>query len=204
MDKNTIVIGPCKCGGYGQVYSEEAQKVTGKCHDDLKGSHASTSLFEDTGATFSPCRRYRYRLWRIWDESARKAVFVMLNPSTADEVENDPTVERCERRAREMGFGGLVVVNLFALRSTDPEALYGHPDPVGPDNDIVIIRAAQAAGIVICAWGGHGKLNGRDEHVKQMLRRIGAPLHYLKLNKDGSPGHPLYIGYDVKPKGWDI
>lgn len=90
------------------------------------------SLFEQSGAAFSPCRRYRYRLWRTWGDAA-PAVFVMLNPSTADEIENDPTVERCERRARAMGFGGLRVANIFSLRSTDPTALYTSDDPVGPE-----------------------------------------------------------------------
>lgn len=160
-----------------------------------------TNIFEQTGAEFSPCREYRYRLWRIWDDRKPHALFVMLNPSTADERTNDPTVERCERRARAMGFGGLRVANLFALRSTDPSALYNHADPVGPKNDKAIMRSAEVAGIVICAWGGHGMHMGRGEAVLAMLRGVCAP-HYLHLNRDGTPKHPLYVGYDVQPKEW--
>jgi len=162
------------------------------------------SLFETTGAAFSPCRRYRYRLWRVWDETKAPAVFVMLNPSTADEVENDPTVERCARRARAMGFGGLRVANIFALRSTDPSALYSDGDPVGPDNDTAILESIAGAGLVVCAWGGHGRLNGRGDAVLALIRGAGAIPNYLKINSDGTPGHPLYVGYSVQPQAWEI
>lgn len=126
----------------------------------------------------------------------------MLNPSTADEQTNDPTVERCERRARALGLDGVRVANIFALRSTDPRALYGHPDPVGPLNDEAILDAVRDAGIVICAWGGHGTLNGRGEAVVRLLHQHGMDLHYLALNADGTPKHPLYIGYDRQPTPW--
>lgn len=157
----------------------------------------------NTGATFSPCGQYRYKLWRIWDASQPAAVFIMLNPSTADEVTNDPTVERCERRARAMGYGGLRVANIFALRSTDPKALYEHDAPVGADNNEAIIESAAGAGIVVCAWGRHGLHIGRGRTVLEMLRKAGVTPRYLKLNKDGTPAHPLYIGYDVLPKPWE-
>lgn len=158
-------------------------------------------LFEDSGAVFSPCGLYRYRLWRRWDSSA-PAVFLMLNPSTADDIENDPTVERCERRARSMGFGGLEVINLFALRSTDRSALYTHPAPIGPENDSAILAAVYGAGKIICAWGTDGRLQGRDQQVLSLLRGVGIPLYFLRLNKDGTPQHPLYIGYSEEPKLW--
>lgn len=159
------------------------------------------SLFEQSGAVFSECRQYRYRLWRQWGEQP-PAVFVMLNPSTADEIDNDPTVERCERRARAMGYGGLRVANIFALRSTDPHALYGHCDPIGPQNDSAILESVSGAGIVVCAWGGHGSLSGRGQIVRKLLIDAGVTPHYLKLNRDGTPQHPLYIGYGVKPQAW--
>lgn len=159
-------------------------------------------LFESTGADFSPCRRYRYRPWRTWDTSRPACMFLMLNPSTADEVDNDPTVERCERRARQMGYGGLVVGNIFAFRSTDPAGLYGEQDPIGPGNDVAILCAAEEAGIVICGWGGHGALHGRGEAVRRMLHKACIKTHYLELNGDGTPRHPLYVAYARKPTPW--
>src|SRR5690349_18454685 len=109
-----------------------------------------------SSASFSDDMVYRYRLGRCWDPLLPPMVFVMLNPSTADHNQNDPTVERCERRARSrVGIGGLEVVNIFALRSTDPMALYKHSDPVGPENDMSIVTAAKSSGIVVCGWGKH-------------------------------------------------
>lgn len=157
-----------------------------------------SDLFEQSGAVFSDCRQYRYRLWRQWSDAA-PMVFVMLNPSTADEIDNDPTVERCERRARAMGYGGLRVANIFALRSTDPAALYEHADPVGQDNDAAIIESVTGAGLVVCAWGAHGNLFSRGEKVLQLLRSAGVIPHYLQLNKDGTPKHPLYVPYEITP-----
>ena len=159
------------------------------------------NLYCKKGAVFSPCGVYRYRLWRKWNDLP-PAVFIMLNPSTANEVKNDPTVERCERRARDMGFGGVCVANIFALRSTDPAALYQHADPVGPDNDAAIIKSVAEAGIVVCAWGGHGNLNDRGAAVLALLREAGVVPHYLKLNNDGTPAHPLYVAYKIQPKEW--
>ena len=153
------------------------------------------------GAEFSKCEQYRYRLWRSWGPG-EQLVFIMLNPSTADDVVNDSTIDRCERRAKDMGFGSLMVVNIFALRSPYPKDLYTHKDPVGPENDRHIRKTVAAAGMVICGWGAHGKLNNRGRQVMDMILAIGVTPYYLKLNKDGSPGHPLYIGYDVKPKSF--
>ncbi|ADE12189.1 DUF1643 domain-containing protein [Sideroxydans lithotrophicus] len=161
------------------------------------------SLFDQTGAVFSPCKKYRYLLWRDWDVTKLVLTFVMLNPSTADEVTNDPTVEHCQRRAVSGGFGRLQVVNIFALRSTDPQALYSSDDPAGPDNDATILEAVKACGVVICAWGTHGNLNGRGADVLKLLRGAGIQPHYLVLNKDGTPKHPLYVGYDVNPTPWE-
>lgn len=161
------------------------------------------SLFDDSGAVFSPCNTWRYRLWRTWDPGRPRVTFVMLNPSTADEIDNDPTVERCQRRAVNMGFGGLQVANLFALRSTDPKALYSHPDPIGTKNDQAILEQAKNAGMVICAWGTHGKHLGRGDFVRRMLLENGIHPHVLALNQDGTPKHPLYVGYDIDPAPWN-
>lgn len=161
-----------------------------------------SSLLCNTSATFSSCRLYRYDLRRRWDDGPTLH-FCMLNPSTADEVQNDPTVERCQRRAALLGFNSLIVTNIFAWRSTDPMALYDLADPIGPNNDTYITEACNSADMTICGWGGHGDLRGRGRHVELMLRRAAVPLHYLKLSKDGrNPYHPLYLGYDVKPQEW--
>lgn len=142
---------------------------------------ASTS-----NATFSKCRLYCYTLTRQWGTEVH-ITFIMLNSSTADEIKNDPTVERCERRARAMGFGGLRVANIFALRSTDPAALYQHLNPVGNDNDEAILKSAAGAGLVVCAWGKHGLLMNRSDQVKHLLKRNGITPSVLRLNKDGTP-----------------
>ena len=155
-----------------------------------------------SGAKFSECRKYRYLLWRQWDSTKAMATFLMLNPSTADEIDNDPTVERCQRRSLQMGFGGLRVVNIFGFRSTDPNGLYREPEPIGADNDAAILEASRDAGIVICAWGKHGELNGRGKAVLEMLRTHGIQPHYLQLNQDGTPKHPLYVKYSVPPTPW--
>lgn len=161
-----------------------------------------SELFTDSGAVFSDCRRYRYRLWRVWDTSKPPVLFIMLNPSTADEVKNDPTVERCERRVRQMSYaGGLVVCNLFGYRATDPKEMKAQQDPIGPENDATILAAAKVSGKVILAWGSHGKHMGRGQEVVRMLRAHGINnLQFLTLGKDGEPGHPLYVGYHVTEK----
>jgi len=153
-----------------------------------------TALSGDVStADFSDCQTYRYTLTRTWDSSIAPLVMLMLNPSTADQVVNDPTVERCQRRAKRMGAGGLVVVNIFALRSTDPDRLYHHEDPIGPRNDQSILDACAGAMIVIGAWGTHGAFKGRGDQVAAMVRDAGFELHALGTNKDGSPKHPLYL-----------
>ena len=113
-----------------------------------KGDAASVAVYSD-------CEAYRYRLERVWHEGPR-VVFVMLNPSTATEAQNDPTVERCERRARALGFGGFAVGNIFGFRATDPKLMRAAADPVGPGNDAAILAMAAQADRVICAWGTHG------------------------------------------------
>ena len=162
-------------------------------------------LFKDlSGARFSPCGQYRYTLWRTWDPERPVATFCMLNPSTANELDNDPTVERCQRRVHGLGYGGLRVGNIFAFRSTDPGALYAVVDPVGTDNDAGIMEMVQGSGLVICGWGCHGNHRGRGLQVLRMLLNAGVEPHCLVQNSDGQPGHPLYIGYGVKPRPVDL
>jgi hypothetical protein len=140
-------------------------------------------------ADFSLCRTYRYTLWRVWNSKAPPACFIGLNPSTADELEDDPTIRRCMRFAKAWGYGGLVMANLFAFRATDPRMMKAAIDPVGPDNDAWLLRLADKAGIVIAAWGNHGSFMGRDRRVAGIIEN----LHCLGTTKDGSPKHPLYL-----------
>jgi hypothetical protein len=153
-------------------------------------------------AVYSPCERYRYVLTRTWNGAGRKALFIMLNPSTATEVQNDPTVERCERRARTLGFGAFRVTNIFAWRDTNPKAMRAAPDPVGPANDMALGDGVAWADLIIAAWGTHGAHLQRGAAVRTLLQRTGSAVHTLGLTKDGHPRHPLYIGYAEQPRLW--
>lgn len=153
-------------------------------------------------AVYSSCEAYRYVLTRVWQPEGRRVLFVMLNPSTATEVQNDPTVERCERRARALGYGAFRVCNIFAYRATDPRQMRAQADPVGPMNDRAIADSADWADAVVCAWGTHGAHLDRGAAVESLLRATGKPLYHLGLSKDGHPKHPLYIGYAHQPEAW--
>ena len=161
-----------------------------------KGDAPSTAIYSD-------CERYRYSLTRVWDPEGSKAMFVMLNPSTATEVQNDPTVERCERRARALGHGAFRVTNIFAWRDTDPRAMRAAADPVGPENDATIASGAHWADQIIAAWGTHGAHRDRGPEVEALLRAVGQPIYHLGLTRDGHPRHPLYIAYSARPMLWD-
>lgn len=155
-----------------------------------------------SGAAFSPCRRWRYLLWRRWT-SGPAANFVMLNPSTADEFELDPTCTRARNYAERWGFGALIVTNVFAWRATDPRELKAARDPVGPQNDRAILAAAREGALVVCAWGNHAVHRERAGEVVALLRGAGAPLHFLRLNGGGEPAHPLYLSGKLRPKRWN-
>ena len=153
-------------------------------------------------AVYSACERYRYALTRVWTPDAPRVLFIMLNPSTATEVQNDPTVERCERRARALGYGGFRVTNIFAWRDTDPRAMRAAPDPVGPGNDAALIEGCSWADAIIAAWGTHGEHLSRGTEVEALLRATGRPVHHLGLTQKGHPKHPLYIPYAQQPEPW--
>lgn len=161
----------------------------------LKDDAASTAIYSD-------CERYRYALTRIWDDAEGKVAFVMLNPSTATEIQNDPTVERCERRARALGFGAFRVCNIFAWRDTDPRQMRKAAEPIGSENNQAITEACIWADRIICAWGTHGEHLGRGPQVETLMRATGRPLHHLGLSKAGHPKHPLYISYAQQPELW--
>lgn len=151
-----------------------------------------------TGAAFSEDRVYRYLLWRRWHETKPTCLFLLLNPSTADEIKNDPTVERCERYAKSWGYGRLIVANLFAFRATDPKKLKWALDPIGPDNNAWIQKAREMSDLCICGWGVNGTLYGRGMIVQNALKELG-PLHCLKKTKDGHCSHPLYLKKSLTP-----
>lgn len=161
-----------------------------------KGDAASCAVYSD-------CERYRYMLTRVWNAEGGKVLFVMLNPSTATEFQNDPTVERCERRARALGFGSFRVCNIFAWRDTDPKLMRRAADPVGPANDAAIRDSCFWAHKIVCAWGSHGSHLDRGPAVELLMRGTGRALHHLGLTRDGHPRHPLYIGYAVVPTPWN-
>ena len=148
-----------------------------------------------SGADFSDDWVYRYRLWREWDDSLPSCLFVMLNPSTADATQDDPTIRRCIDYARRWGYGGLQIGNLFALRATDPHALRKARDPIGPDNNQWLIYMQRATDLTVIAWGtGFCDYLDRAERVLTMLSATsGKVLHCLGTTKNGSPRHPLYM-----------
>lgn len=156
----------------------------------------ATNLDGSAGALFSDCEDYRYALWRIWDTKLPLVAFIMLNPSTATETVLDPTVRRCVSYAKDWEMGGLFVGNIFALRSTDPKALYDVDNPIGEENDEQLKKIIKTCDKVICAWGTHGAFLGRGQQVLDLIRQQKEPMA-LKLNADGSPAHPLYQPKDA-------
>lgn len=153
-------------------------------------------------AILSDCDRYRYLLGREWGDGPT-AVFVMLNPSTADALHNDPTIRRCIRYAQDWGCGALMVANLYAWRATDPSELWAAEDPVGPENDAHLYAAAQIAaesgGPLVGAWGA----NARLDRIAAVLALPGMDrLTALAVTKAGQPKHPLYLRADLVPQPW--
>jgi hypothetical protein len=148
-------------------------------------------------ATFSSDRHYRYRLSRIWNHKLPRVNFIMCNPSTADALILDPTVRRCIGYGIEWGMGSCEVTNIFALRSTNPSNLYSATDPIGSNNDLAILAAAEAADLVIAAWGTHGAHLDRGNYVLDILENI--KVNALKTTKAGHPSHPLYLPANILP-----
>lgn len=154
-------------------------------------------------AVYSDCERYRYLLTRDWTEGAgRRLLYVMLNPSKATELANDPTIERCERRARALGYGAIGIVNLFGWRETSPALLRKAADPIGPDNDAVLADALDWTDHVLAAWGVHGDLGQRGAAMTALLAQSKTPTFSLGLTKAGHPRHPLYVSYATPLSPW--
>lgn len=151
-------------------------------------------------AAFNEARTHRYLLARSWQPDLPVMTWIMLNPSTADAFADDPTIRRCAGFARREGCGGIKVVNLFALRATDPGELRRHPDPVGPCNDRII--DAHACGIVVVAWGAHGKYAERSSTVARILLGAGVVPACLGVTAGDQPRHPLYVRGDAPLVPW--
>jgi len=150
----------------------------------MKWTYASAELDDDL--------IYRYALWRVWDDDRPYVQFIGLNPSTADAVEDDPTIRKCYGFASRWGYGGFCMTNLFAFRATKPAVMKRAVDPVGPENDQWLNAVASFADIQVAAWGLHGRHRGRDKIVLAMFPN----LQCIHVTKDGHPGHPLMLGYD--------
>ncbi len=164
---------------------------------------------------FSPGRAYRYTLWREWDFAAVKpdefalgfdgfknlkrsedyVMFIGLNPSTADETKDDPTIRRCRAFAKSWGYGAMCMTNLFAFRATNPKVMMRHTDPVGPDNDTWLSTIAADANLIVAAWGKHGRFRERDQRIINLIPH----LQCLRRNDDGTPEHPLYLPKTLTP-----
>jgi hypothetical protein len=146
-------------------------------------------------------RRYRFSLERRTGFNQRRCLFIMLNPSTADEETDDPTIRRCMGFARDWGYGWLDVANLFPFRATSPKAMkaaYPDPDEVTLENGRALGAAAREAGLIVAAWGNHGAFAGRSASVLKVLGMFD-PIYCLGMTKAGQPKHPLYLPKDTKP-----
>ena len=131
----------------------------------------------------------------MWDGDKPLVMIIGLNPSTADEKVNDPTITRCISFARSWGYGGVCVTNLFGFRATAPTELKAHHDPIGKENDAWVHEMAKEAAITVAAWGNHGKFLNRSLKILLSLDQ----LHCIKMNKSGEPAHPLYLKAKLKP-----
>lgn len=151
-----------------------------------------------SGGAFSPCRTWRYGLHRAWLFGEGQLTACLLNPSIADERRTNPTTTFMVGIAQRRGHQGYEAVNLFALVGTDPDCLYRHPDPVGPDNDAAILEAvgrAQGAGRVLIAWGNHGAHLDRAARVLELL--TGIPLLCFGKTASGAPRFPRALSRDI-------
>jgi hypothetical protein len=179
--------------------NDDIQRITPYVADVAESAFIGNAKF---GACFSSCGLHRYTLWRRFAEFCELSdmvAFIGLNPSTADERVNDPTVNRCINFAKRWGFRGMIMLNIFAYRSTDPRRLRTVLNPYGPENDCALKHVVSRAGKTVCAWGTHGELLQRGAEVERMLFDLPGfdlgrrKLFHLGLTKHGFPRHPLYV-----------
>lgn len=150
----------------------------------------------ERSAIFSDCRTWRYVLERVWDHHFPQMLFVLLNPSTADESQDDPTNRRGINFAKAWGYGACIFCNLFAARTPEPDVMKKQADPIGPANDDHILIEAEHCDLIVAAWGTHGAFMDRDQAVLDLLK--GFDLHCMGRTKDGHPKHPLYLRNDTQ------
>ncbi|WP_371736966.1 DUF1643 domain-containing protein [Brevibacillus sp. HD1.4A] len=152
-----------------------------------------------TDAVFDEAKVYRYSLIRRWNDKLPRLTYIMLNPSTANENDDDPTIRRCLGFAKQWNYGSIEVVNLFAYRATDPSELLSCTDPIGYENNKYILEAIQRSSLIVLAWGTKGSLKERDKEVVRLLNNVRENVYCLSRTKEGHPKHPLYVRGDTKP-----
>lgn len=146
---------------------------------------------------FNSDRTHRFTLWRQWDGSLPYLAVIGLNPSTADETNDDPTIRRCISFAKTWGLGGYLMLNAFSFRATDPEVMKAQETPNDPSNNGFLIDGCRGAGLVLCGWGVHGTFKDREKELKELLKPFNPQC--LGFTKGGQPKHPLYIKGTTKP-----
>lgn len=164
----------------------------------LEGSEKEVWEERENGAQFSNNRVYRYKLWRIWNNKLPLVLFIGLNPSTANEVEDDPTVRRCVNFAKRWEYGGIYMGNLFAVRATDPKEMVAHNRPIGPDNDHALREMILRTRINVACWGTKGLHLDRGRFVSRLMLFPKC----FGITKTGHPKHPLYLRNDTELIDW--
>jgi len=157
-----------------------------------------------SGAVISPCGEYRYRLWRRWNDLQPVMVWVMLNPSTADASQDDPTIRRCIGFAKREGFGSIDVLNVFALRATNPDALLSHRDPFGPDNEEWLLgcRQRHAMSQLVLGFGAIHSPRLLSHYKRAWCAFVQAKPNCFGITKAGWPRHPLYLPGNAAIQEW--
>lgn len=205
MSETTYLPGCIFCGRHGEHHPSCDNHPANKPPHDKANATALFDVAEpemQKSAEFSDCRAYRYVLRRSWDWQgyANQVMFVGLNPSTADEVEDDPTIRRCIGFAKSWGFGGLLMMNAYAFRATDPKVMKAATDPIGPDNDEALSYRATQVGLIVACWGAHCE----RRRERQVLDVLGKPVKCLGKTKAGHPKHPLYLAKDTDLEAFDV
>jgi len=151
-----------------------------------------------SGAEISECGQYRYVLWRrwAWHGYAHQVMFVGLNASTADGCKNDATIRRCVRYAKDWGYSGMLMLNAYGYRATDPKVMLAAADPIGPHNDEALSYRRSQAGLVVACWG----VNCPPGRANAVLGLLMCPVYCLGVTKNGQPKHPVRLRADLKPE----